>query len=148
MNKQSIVFAHYKGDKLLGYRQDTFGTLGLDWAKVYGAYSKEQVDTVLDNIADALESDGKTGAILGIPELSAGEAAIRKSMVDARAFEVRVIAFPVSAFEKELNVETGEWEENYVGILKEDVDKFIASPEEHVVLETHYFTFDGQINLQ
>lgn len=47
-DKQAIVFAFYKGDKLQGFRTDTLGSIGIS-PKIYH-YSKEQVETVLKNV--------------------------------------------------------------------------------------------------
>lgn len=43
-----IVFAYWKDDKLMGFRADTFGTISMEYPKIY-SYSREQVDTVINN---------------------------------------------------------------------------------------------------
>jgi hypothetical protein len=56
-NKQSIVFAFWVNGTLKGFRQDTFNTIGMDWAKIY-TYSPSQVETVLDGIKSGLNKTG------------------------------------------------------------------------------------------
>lgn len=46
--KQSVVFGFFKGDKLLGFRQDTMGSIGSS-PKIY-EYSEDQVRIVLENV--------------------------------------------------------------------------------------------------
>ena len=55
--KKSCVFAYFKDDEFLGFRMDTFGTLGKDWAKVY-TYSPEQVEIIKKNTEQELSNGG------------------------------------------------------------------------------------------
>lgn len=165
---QSIVFAHYKKDEhgkdvLLGYRQDTFGTLGTKWAKIY-TYSKEQVETVLKGIdynlgeqkpslGEALKKMGavvmnKEGNVL-LDKMIESEKKIYQDAQDAGAFEVRVLKSPGYPVEREFDVEKAEWIEKRVWQYpKEEMDAWLATPEEHEVIETHYFSKVGRLNLQ
>jgi len=121
---QSIVFAHYKNNELLGYIADTFGTLLKDAAKIY-TYSPEQVETVLKNINYTLgEKKENLGEVLtkqGIEAvdmqgnslnsfITQREEEIYKQGQDAGAFEVRVLKCPEKIYEKNFNVETATWE--------------------------------------
>lgn len=54
---QTVAFATYKDNKLVGYRQDTFGTLGKTWFKPY-SYNPEQVDTILKNVKAEMNHAG------------------------------------------------------------------------------------------
>ncbi len=54
--KKSIVFAYWKDNQLLGFRQDTFNTIG-ESPKIY-TYSKEQVETVLNNVKGGCNKAG------------------------------------------------------------------------------------------
>lgn len=56
--KQSIVFAFYKDGKLKGFRQDTFGSIGVT-PKIYN-YSDEQINVVLQNIFSNIDEVNKT----------------------------------------------------------------------------------------
>lgn len=56
--KQSIVFAFYKDGKLKGFRQDTFGRIGVT-PKIY-TYSDDQVSVVLQNIFSNIDEVHKT----------------------------------------------------------------------------------------
>jgi hypothetical protein len=56
-NKQYIVFAYWVNGELKGFRADTFNTITQDWAKIY-KYSREQVDTVLNNVKSGCNRSG------------------------------------------------------------------------------------------
>jgi len=166
--KQAIAFAHYKKDKhgndvLLGYRQDTFGTLGFDWVKIY-YYSKSQVDIVLKGVnynlgekkpslGEALKKIGATvinreGDLL-LDKMIEAENKIYQDAQDAGAFEVRVLKCPSYPIEREFNVEKAEWEEKIIWIYpKAEMTEWLKHPETHEVIETHYFSKVGKINLQ
>lgn len=162
---QAICFAHYKKDEegndvLLGYRQDTFGTLGKDWAKIYH-YSENQVKIVLDginyNLGDkkpsvmqALKDMGAT--VVGGGDMDSAikhEEKIYQDGQDAGAFEVRVTECPDYPTEREFDLAKAEWVENIDWTYPRDaMRRWLSTPEEHVVLETHYFSKVGKINLQ
>lgn len=163
--KKSICFAHYKKDEegndvLLGYRQDTFGTLGKEWAKIYG-YSPEQVRIITDSINytlgepkpsffEALKKQGAAVVMGGtIDGAIAHEKKIYEDAQDAGAFEVRVLECPGYPTEREFNIGTAEWEEKTVWTYpKEAMKEWLANPSEHVTLETYYFSKVGKLNLQ
>ena len=155
--KQSIAFAHYKDGKLLGYRQDTFGTLGTDWAKIY-TYSKDQVYIVLKNINSTLgEKKESVGAVLerigADPEqcklITKHEDEIYEQGQKARAFEVRVVKGPKRTYEKEFNIEKAEYVTSpFPTIEPEDFKSWLDNSDEHEVIETHFFILQGQLNLQ
>lgn len=52
--KQPCVFAFYKNDELIGFRQCTFNSIGMDWAKKY-SYSEEQVKIVQRAIQSGID---------------------------------------------------------------------------------------------
>ncbi len=164
--EQPIVFAHYKKDEqgkdvLLGYRCDSFGTLRKDSAKIY-TYSKEQIEIVLRgveyNLGDKkpsfFEQLKKMGAVVMNPGVSIddaikGEEKIYQDGQDAGAFEVRVLKSPGYPVEREFDVEKAEWVEKRVWQYpKDEMDLWISTPEEHEVIETHYFSKVGRLNLQ
>ena len=149
MSKQSIVFAFYKNDQLLGYRLDTIGSIGMKDPKIY-TYSKEQVQTVLGNINYNVKNSKGVGNALGWDELADRERAIHDKLQDEKVFEVRVLKAPSRPVERELNLETGEWEE-FVDIFsypKAEMDVWLQHPEDHEVIETHTFSMMGLINQQ
>jgi len=161
--KQSIVFAHYKNNELLGFRSDTFGTLTMDQPKIY-TYSKNQVETVINNINYTLgEKKQSLGALLqqkNIPTigmdgndigsiLEEAEEKIYQQGQDAGAFEVRVVKCIDKVFEKQFDVEKAEWVEDRLGHYPmEELQIWLQHPENHECIETHYFSKVGRLNLQ
>ena len=161
--KQSIVFAHYKNDELLGYRCDTFGTILKNSAKIY-TYSKDQVETVIKNINYTLgEKKPNLGDVLtkqGIEAvdmngnpinslISKREEEIYQQGQDAGAFEVRVLKCPDKIYEKHFDVEKAEWVEDVWGIYPvEEMKIWMDHPETHECIEKHYFSIVGQIDLR
>lgn len=157
MEKQSIAFAHYKNGELIGYRQDTFGTLGKDWAKLY-TYSKDQVETVLTNIRYTLGSKkkgvGETLLKLGIDPQNATllKEAEDKTYEEGQklgAFEVRVVKAPDKIYEREFDVQNAEWVTSPWGQYPaEEMKAWLENPETHETIETHFFSMEGQLNMQ
>lgn len=60
--KQPIVFAYWVNNQLMGFRADTFGTISTNLPKIYH-YSKEQVNTVIDNTNYLVLNLGGSGLI-------------------------------------------------------------------------------------
>lgn len=56
-NKQKIVFGCFVNGEFKGWRQDTFGTLRTNWAKIY-TYSPEQVEIIKKNTRQELTNSG------------------------------------------------------------------------------------------
>lgn len=152
---QAIAFAVYKNDKLIGYRQDSFGSLGTEWAKIY-TYSEEQVKTVMDNIGyqiekrgdgigKAFKSAGYEGDVLN--RISAQEQKSYEKL--GKVFEVRVLKCPERIEERTFNISTASWETNPYGEYPTEAMKtWLAAPETHETIESKLFTFEGQVNLQ
>jgi hypothetical protein len=128
--KIACVFATYKGDTLIGYRQDTFGTTGKTWAKVYG-YSAEQVDIILKNVKSEMNHSGSSllkmlASMSNVAvNASTGESIAMSSAVEQvvkqeaalrelEEFELRVLPFPVSAEEFYGLGEGDEWRKNQI----------------------------------
>lgn len=162
MNQVSIVFGHYKNGELLGYRADTFGTLTKRLPKIY-TYSPEQVETILKNIkstlgekkpslGEALEKMGtvfinQDGQEIG-NVLKEAEEKIYQQGQEARAFEVRVEICPDKIYEENFNVKTARYEKDIWPTYPiEEMTTWLASPSTHKVIETHYFTLTGELNL-
>ena len=149
MSKQSIVFAFYKNGKLVGYRQDTIGSIGMEYPKIYSTYSKEQVETVLKNIEHNVKDSTGFGKALGIDVVAEREQQVHELLQDQKAFEVRVLKSPGYPVEREFDVAKTEWVENIVwSYPSEEINKWLETPEEHEVIETHYFSLVGRMNLQ
>lgn len=149
MDKQPIVFAFYRNGRLVGYRQDTIGSIGMEYPKIYSAYSKEQVETVLKNIEHNVKNPSGFGKALGIDVIAEREEEIHQFHQDNRAFEVRVLKSPGYPVEREFDVTKAEWVENIVwSYPTEEINKWLETPEEHEVIETHYFSLVGRMNLQ
>lgn len=160
---KSIVFAHYKNGELLGYRADTLGTLVRDFPKIY-PYSKEQVDIVLRGIHSTLgekkpglgELLEKMGAVVITSEgscspniITQAEDKIYQDGQDAGAFEVRILVCPDKIYEREFDVSSASWKISSWGQYPvEEMRVWLEHPENHEVIETHYFSKVGQINLQ
>jgi len=154
MNEQSIVFAFYKNDELIGYRQDTCGTIGLDFAKIY-TYSKEQVATVLENInynvqhkegyGKALENAYKDKIDKNVTDIiSNAEEKVHYLLQDKKAFEVRVLKAPAYIYEKNFNIEKAEWViDTFPQYPYEEMERWLQYPEQHECIEVHYFSMDG-----
>lgn len=107
---QSIAFAFYKNDELIGYRLDTIGTIKIQPPKIY-YYSHEQVQIVLKNINFNVVNKEGIGAALGIPEVIEREEEIHDMLQDKKIFEVRVVKCPGYPIEKRFDVATAEWVE-------------------------------------
>jgi hypothetical protein len=56
-NRLPIVFAYWKGEELMGFRADTFGTISMTHPKIY-SFSQEQVETVINNTRSSLNWSG------------------------------------------------------------------------------------------
>ncbi len=154
MEKQSIVFEHWKNGKFLGYRADTFGSLTKDWAKLY-TYSENQVEIVLSGVRGNLQHNKplmgevlkNIGANPIIADLvSKRETEIYENAQKARAFEVRVVKAPSKVYERFFNVEKAEWEISPFGEYPENFKEWCNDYENHETIETHYFSLDGQLN--
>ena len=148
MENQAIVFAVYKNNEFKGFRQDTFGTLGSNWAKIY-TYSKSQVETVIKNMEHNLKPDAKTlGSILGSDTLDASEKAIDKKYQDMVGFEVRVLKGPSSTYEKNFDVVKAEYvEDTFPTYNQEEFKTLLQNPDDAEVIETHHFALQGVLNL-
>lgn len=148
-----IAFAYYKDGKLIGYRADTAGTISKTSPKIYH-YSKKQVETVLENIEyNVKNSKGIGDALLEVygenpvaTLLAKKELEVHELLQDKRAFKIRVVEAPEK--EKEFNVETAQWEVNHWSYPHAEVKIWLQKPEEHNILETHYFSMEGRLNLQ
>ena len=116
MNKeetpQAIVFGIFKNEELVGWRQDTFVTLGKNWAKVY-RYTKEQVDIILKNVKSETNYAGTSlmkvlGGMTNVAiNASTGESIAMSSALEQvtkqetalrelEEFELRVYPLPVT----------------------------------------------------
>lgn len=147
--KQPIVFAFYKNDQLIGYRLDTIGSISKEVPPKIYYYSKSQVDTVLENIQFNVKNRKAIGNILGSDELAEHEAAIHDLLKDKKIFEVRVLKSPGYPIEKRFDVETAEWvEERTWEYPLEEVIEWMDNPQDHEMIETHWFGMNGLINLQ
>lgn len=150
---QSIVFAYYKGDKCLGYRQDTIGSIGMS-PKIY-QYSKEQVEICLKNIRSNVDSGEGFGKMImkalgqeGHPQLelvAQKEQEVYDDLQEARGFEVRVTKCP--QYGMEFDVQTAEWRIDYGSYPREEMQEWLKYPEIHEVIEVHPFTLAGQLNM-
>lgn len=151
-NTTTIAFAFYREGKLLGYRQDTMGSIG-DKPKLY-TYSTDQVATVIRNVTGNLETsrpeivdwmrenDPRTGTFLANSLRNA-----HKILTEGVVVEMRVVKAP-----------SYEWYTEYYGPenkeLKwpiypvEEVKEWLKTPEDHEVIEVHHFSHTGQIILQ
>lgn len=101
--KQCCAFGFFDMEgNLIGYRQDTFNTVGTDFAKIY-RYSESQVKTVMDNInssvtkdvnmvAEILKKCGYVGK--EVTQISNNERNNRNLLKRAKQFEVRVLPAP------------------------------------------------------
>lgn len=149
LENQSIAFAFYKGNTLIGYRLDSMGSVGMGGAKIY-TYSKEQVNTVLKNIDYVVKNGSGIGKAIGSEELSDIEDAIHKEMQDQRAFEVRVVKAPDRyTMEKEFDIQKAEYVDRLVFIdNQEEMKEWLEHPEQHEVIETHYFSVIGKLSEQ
>jgi hypothetical protein len=143
---QAIAFAFYKHGKLIGYRQDTVGTIG-DIPKIYH-YSEGQVDTVLKNIDFDVREGGTFGkALMNCnPEvaqlIATREDEVHQLLQDKRAFEVRVVECP--DYPQEFDVPTASYVCTWEYPMAE-IKSWAQNPEEHTVLESHFFSMDGLI---
>lgn len=137
--RQAVVFAFYKDDKLIGYRQDTLGTIG-DQPKIYNS-SRSQIETVLRNITNNIIKLPQLGSFLGVKAIEDAENKIHEMLQDEKAFEVRVVESPDYEVDDEGHVILGSYP---FGAIEE----WKQYPETHKVLETHYFSINGLINQQ
>lgn len=152
-DKQAIAFAFYKNGELMGYRQDTVGTIGMH-PKIY-TYSKEQVDIVLSNVNSNIKNPDGFGkalaSVLGKSKettiLSNAERNVHNKLQEAKAFEVRVVKAPAYEYTEYYSEAAGKMIK-YPVHPKEAIDEWIKTPENHEVIETHYFSFNGLINEQ
>lgn len=156
MEEQYIAFAHYKGDQLLGYRADTFGTLHMTEPKLY-VYSKEQVEIVLKGVRYSLgerkETLGSVLAKIGAdPEacklIEDAESKIYEQGQEARAFEVRVVKAPAKIREREFDISTATWKEGWPEYDMPALKLWLEHPENQEIIETHHFSFLNQLNMQ
>lgn len=125
MENKEIVFATYKGEELIGYRADTFGTLSLTHPKIYN-YSKEQVDIILKNVKSELNHSGSnflkslmsryttvamttTGQELSMEGVAGRVLTQEEELRELGEFEVRVIPFPMTREEWYGLGEGDEW---------------------------------------
>ncbi len=151
--KQAIAFAFYRNGELLGYRADTVGTISKKFVKIYH-YSPEQVETCLTNIRHNVKNSDGIGKALEscfgkdplTDLISEGEKKIHDTLQDARAFEVRVVKCP--GYPKVFDVNKAEYVIDIWEYPTEEINAWKADPDSHEVIETHYFSFDGQLNLQ
>lgn len=144
---ESIVFAFYKNESLIGYRLDTVGSIGFKYPKIY-TYSKEQVNTVLDNISYVVLNKKGFGEALGIDFLKERESQTHEMLQDKKAFEVRVLRSPGYPVEKVFDVKKAEMVEEIVfHYPKEEMDKWLENPNLHEVIETHSFSINGLLSM-
>lgn len=149
-NDYGIVFGFYKDGGLIGYRQDTMGTIGKH-AKLYSSHTKSQVDTVLENITYNLKSptsglgswikerNPKMGAIFNNSMRQ-----VNKTLTDAKAFEVRVLKAPAYEYtDQYLNEKLVK-----IPVYPQEAMNSWKEQEKHEVLETHLFSLEGELNLQ
>lgn len=142
---KSIIFAVYKDDVLQGYRQDTFGTLGLNGAKIY-TYSKEQIQTVLKNICSNLNEKSRLGDFLGSKTIANAEKEIHEKVKNMCGFEVRVLEGPVKYYDRNFNVKTAQWEEDQFPHYKtEEIQQILNNPENQKIIETHKFALNSEL---
>lgn len=145
--RQSILFAIYKNNEFQGFRQDTFGTIGKDYGKIY-MYSPEQIEIVLNNIKSNLTSNKTIGDVLGNPDIAKAERRINKEIRDKVVFDVRVIEGPKYEYEKTFNVNKAEYETSlYPTFDEEDCRRIFSNPEEQRIIETHHFSLHGELNM-
>lgn len=57
--KIKCVFGYFVKDEFQGWRQDTFGTMGKKWAKIY-TYSPKQVEVIKENTKQDLTMSGSS----------------------------------------------------------------------------------------
>lgn len=128
-DKQQVVFATYKDNKLIGYRADTMGTLSLKYPKIY-TYSESQVKTVLDNVKSECNYSGSKflkqlfGMSTNVMTISSEPVntetvldRVAKQEEDLRAlgeFEVRVIPFNTPIEEWYEIDSTEEWKKEKI----------------------------------
>jgi hypothetical protein len=107
------------------------------------------VETVLKNINHNVVKREGIGHILGVPEIAEREEQIHDMLQDKKIFEVRVVKCPGYPIEKRFDVATAEWvEESTWKYPSEEIKKWMETPEDHEIIERHYFGMGGLINLQ
>lgn len=144
--KQPILFAIYKNNEFQGFRQDTFGTIGKEWGKIY-TYSKEQVDTVLRNIESAFK-EPSFGKFLGSTVIQEAEQKIKEKMDELSGFEVRVIKGPTPIYERNFDVEKAEYVvDKFPSYDAEECQKIFQNPDDQEVIETHYMALHSKLEL-
>lgn len=152
-DKPTVAFAFYRNGKLLGYRQDTFGSIG-DRPKLY-SYDREQVEVVIRNVTDNVlhqrpeyvdefkkRIDPRVGAYMANSLRNA-----HNLLTEGVIVEMRVVRAP-----------DYEWCTEYVGEDNRQIDwpiypfeavqEWLRAPESHDVFETHFFGADGLIRMQ
>lgn len=144
MDEQSIVFAFYKNDTLIGYRLDTMGSIGMEYPKIY-SYSKEQVETVIKNVLYNLMHEEAFGKALGCDRIAQREKETFDLLQGQKVFELRVLKCPSK--EKEFDIEKAEWVVNHFSYPAEEIAIWLQTPENHEIIETHYFSMSGLMEL-
>ena len=86
IEEKPCVFAYFANNEFKGFRQDTFGTIGKDWAKVY-TYSPSQVETIKKNTEQELNNTGTSfmKALFGmntVPMNMEGDILDKNSIID------------------------------------------------------------------
>lgn len=142
----TILFAFYKNNNFIGWRQDTFGTIGKDGAKIY-PYTEDQVKTVLNNISKNLDGPSSFGKLLGVKIIEEAENKIYEEISKNQAFEVRVIKGPTEIYEENFNVKTARYEKDrFPTYNSEELQNIVQNPDDQEVLETHYFSLSGKLS--
>jgi hypothetical protein len=145
-----IVFAFYKGDKFIGFRQDTMGTIG-NTPKIYH-YSKDQVSVVVKNIewniaerrpalVNCIKSiDPKLGAVLGNSLRQ-----VNSKLTDMIIFEVRILKCPDYEYIDEYAGDSPiKWPIYPHGAIEE----WLQYPDSHEVIQVLQFGPQGLITSQ
>lgn len=156
MAEKSCVFALYRNGEFQGFRQDTFGTIGKDWGKIYG-YSKEQVEIVIQGTEYNLKGNTGLGKVLkklgADPDLmdeisKKEEETFEKNYKDA-SFELRVLEGPTPEYEKEFNIEKAKYvTSSFPSYDGEKLRELYSNPDSAEILEVHKFSLFGQLNVQ
>jgi hypothetical protein len=148
----TVAFAFYRGGELLGYRQDTLGSIG-DKPKLY-TYSQSQVETVIRNVMGNIsesrpayvqwlkDTDPRVGSFVANSLRNA-----HNLLNEGVVVEMRVVKAPSYEWYTEYRGEDNK-ELMWPIYPVEEVKEWLKTPEDHETIETHYFSKEGEIILQ
>lgn len=86
---KNCVFGYFVKGELKGWRQDTFGTIGLKWAKIY-SYYPEQIEIIKNNTKNTLNNGGTKIMKLLFGELNGNPVNIEGQSLDKNSIITQV----------------------------------------------------------